>query len=732
MKDNNFLSFPEEQPDGSMMVDVIENMPEDFRQDQEDMAEPISFNEMETDDFHANLVLLMSRDEALALGRDLIDRIEEDKQSRSEWLAATEKITEYLGFKVEEFQERPFKNASGVFDTTLSNALVEFLSNAKKELFPMKGPVTCEVIGVTNDQRDTNAQKLEIFLNTYLTKIDKAYIDESDRLLMYTGLYGCAFRKVYYDPLTNLPVARTIKPQDLICNNECTNLTDSTRITHLFSISKKELLLRIKSGFYAKVTLEEINEALEKQLEENNNKAIDKMEGIKKAIPEEKNRRDINIYESHVELSDFEFESSREDSIEDLPKPYIVSLLANGVILSIRRNFKRNDEYFKKNEYFVKFGYFPALGLYNYGLGQLIGSNAIILTQTLRNILNAETLRIFPRGVRVKGLEFSRTNLTIGPDEFLEIDTQGKPISEVLQFITAPEQSEVLLKLMDALKQQTATLASSGDVKIPEGTYNAPVGTTLALLEVQNKVTSVIISGLHRSLSDEFTMLYRLFIEGINDNYVFNLPGLVLNLSKQEMEDDINILPVSNPEVSSTAHSLIRSESLLKMAMSMPQIHNVRLAFLEMYRAMKVDNAEELLTPPPPSGPPPLDPAEVMKMDVEMKAQNNAMRHESDMLKDKIAYLKAQNEYLINQQKLYMEATKNGVPMPPPVPPMPPLNDLPYTLEEENRLQEQQMQKEQEAMAAQKEQASEGQNQTGGEENNTNISNPLINHGEQQ
>ena len=270
----------------------------------------------------------------------------------------------------------------------------------------------------------------------------------------------------------------------------------------------------------------------------------------------------------------------------------------------------------------------------------------------------------------------------------------------MLQFIQSPEQSEVLLKLMDALKQQTATLASSGDVKIPEGTYNAPVGTTLALLEVQNKVTSVIIQGLHRSLTEELESLHKLFLKGMVDDYVFNLPGLAISLTKEDMAEEINILPTSNPEVSSTAHALIKSESLLKMVMSMPQIHNVRLAFLEMYKAMKVENAEELLTPPPPSGPPPVQPADVMKMDVEMKAEANRMRHESDILKDKIAYLKAQNEYLINQQKLNLEATKNGIPTPETLDFMPPLDDLPLTAEEEKAkiAEEEQRQMENEQM----------------------------------
>jgi hypothetical protein len=704
----NFEIYPEENEDGSIDVN---SLPLDELPPSEGLANntPKHFNDMDDDEFFENLVLLMDKDEARNLGKELIDRIEEDKQSRSEWLAATEKITEYLGFKVEEFQNQPFKNASGVFDTTLSNSLVEFLANAKMELFPLKGPTTCEIVGPTNEMRDMAAQKLELFFNTYLTQIDKSYIDESDRLLMYTGLYGCAFRKIYFDPLTNMPVARTIKPQDLICNNECTNLTDSTRVTHVFSLSKKELLLRMKSGFYAKVSLEEINEAIEKDSDDKNNEAIDKMEGVTKKVGDEKNRRDINIYESHVDLSDFEFESQGQDDIEDIPKPYIVSLLSNGTILSIRRNFERNDEFFKKNNYFVKFGYFPALGLYNYGLGQLIGSNAIILTQVLRNILNAEILRIFPRGVRIKGLEFNRSSLTIGPNEFVEIDTQGKPISEVLQFIQSPEQSEVLLKLMDALKSQTATLASSGDVKIPEGTYNAPVGTTLALLEVQNKVTSVIIQGLHRSLTDELEMIHKLFLKGAKDDYVFNLPGLEISLTKEDLSEQINILPTSNPEVSSTAHALIKSESLLKMAMSMPQIHNVRLAFLEMYRAMKVENAEELLTPPPPQGPPQVQPADVMKMDVEMKAESNRMKHESDMLKDKIAYLKAQNEYLINQQKLNLEATKNGIPTPQTLDFMPPLDELPLTAEEQQAKMAEEEQKQMQMQQMQGQMAEEQQ-----------------------
>jgi hypothetical protein len=732
----NLLSFlgqlPEEElppEEGRLPFDIMENEPNedgsiDFqlvdREDEAPKEEDILTQTMMSQDentFYSNLAESLDSADLDRLGQSLMDAINDDDDSRTEWIKSCEKILKYLGFKIEEELKMPFENAAGVFDTTLSNAVIEFYSNAKMELFPLKGPAISEIIGIPNHQKEDSAQRIELYINTYLTKIDKMYIDESDRLLMHIGLFGCCFRKIYVDPILKIPVARTVTASNLIINNDCSSLLEASRITHVFKLSKKEILMRMAEGFYRDIKLSDIAND-EDENAKNQKKMYEKErenEGLrnKKDGSSEEINKTYKVYECYVDLcdGDFKSKSSTDQTNNDIPKPYIISLLENKKILSIRRNFKMGDTRFDRIHCFVKYGYLPSYGLYSYGLGQIIGSNAILMTKVLRQILNSETMKIFPRGIRMKGVEFTKNNYNIGPSEMVEVDTQDRPLNEALQFLELPQQSPMLIDLINNLREQTSKLASAGDVKIPEGGYDAPVGTTLALLEVQNKVTSVIIQSLHRSLSEELEMIFKLFQEGMTSPYGFNVQGMYVEVHPEDFQEDINIVPTSNPQVSTIAHSLIKAESLLKMAQSAPEIHDLRAAFANMYKIMKIDNIDEILPPPPPpnpNAPPPIDPQETLRMDVEVKAQSNQMKNEQEMLKNQISFMKTQIDYLVQWQKIILSYQQAGLnpPMLPDIPIPDPLlqGGSPTTHMDPNMLRQMEIQKQVQAQQMQAQQ----------------------------
>lgn len=623
-------------------------------------------------DFYSNLAERMSEPELQRLCGVLTEAVKEDDESRQDWVKNNARAVKFLGTSLEEDLTKPFLKAAGIFDVTLSNAVFQFFSNSKPELFPLSGPATSEVLGNSNQELDDKAQKMELYLNTYLTKIDKPYASDSDKLLINTGFFGCCFRKIFVDPNTGLPVARTVLATDLIVNNECSSLLEATRITHVFKLTKKELLNQMKAGFYRYVPLKKITDDTES--DDNTSKdyidAVVGFEGIKRNENKDiKLNKLYGIQEIQVELSASDFFSDiaqDENDFWDIPIPYVVSIVNGNTILSIKRNCEMNDQ-FDRIQCFVKYSYLPSFGLYDYGIAQLIGSNCITMTKVNRAILNAETLKIYPRGIRKKGVEFTKNNFNIGPNEFPEVDFTG-PLQDNISFIQTPPQSPLLIDFLRDLREQTAKLGACGEIRIPESSYNAPVGTTLALLEQQNKATTAVLQGLHRSLSEELTMLYGLFCKVFTSPYEVKLPGIHIAISPEDFDPDINIVPVSNVEVSTFAHSLIKAESVMKMAQSSPDLHNMRNVFMEMYKAMKVPNIDEILLPPPPppdpNAPKPIDPNEILMKDVDVKAENVRVKGEQDLLKAQLTLMKEQREYLTQWQRIILDYQKAGLPPP--------------------------------------------------------------------
>lgn len=566
-------------------------------QEEEDHDDNREEEEEPQGDFHENLAERMEESDLMRLAADLLESIAEDEASRKEWDEANDKGFKYLGFLLEEEKDVPFMKACRVFDPTLATALLRFYATARAELFPAQGPVNVQTIGEVNSALEDQGERIKTWMNYYLTEMDTEYYPDSERLLMYLGLVGCAFRKVYQDPVLNRSVARFINPQDFIVNNDCVSLLSSDRLTHVLHLSKKEIMLRQMSGFYRDTPLPLDNEGNEE--ESQTTKTVQKMDGIKPP-QDEKKKSLFTIYETHCDLALDTVETLERDGEEiHVPLPYIVSICkTTRKILSIRRNWEEDDPDHKRIAYFVQYNYLPGFGIYGLGLTRLLGSNAIVLTSLLRQLVDKGTLNNFPGGLRVKGLKLDKNDKAIGPSEFLEVETGGLPIRDAIMPMPYAEPSVVLKELRNELVQQTQNLASMAETQVSENKADAPVGTVLALLEVSNRVQSSVLRSLHMSLSYEFSLLYKLFGKYLPDvPYPFLVPGKELSIMRKDFNDRLKVVPVSDPTLTTSTQRLMRAQAELQLAQSAPQLYNMKNVHKRVCEAMHVENIDEILTP---------------------------------------------------------------------------------------------------------------------------------------
>lgn len=550
--------------------------------------------------FYRNLAEDLSTEKRSILAIKLLDEIKQDMASRSLWEKTINLALRYTGFQVEESRDIPFMHACSAFDSSLSTALLHFYSTGRAELFPAAGPARTEIMGSPTPEVEDQGERVKMFMNWYLTKKDKDYYPDSERLLMYVGLCGCAFRKVYQDPVLNRPVARLIRPQDFIVNNNTTSVSTSDRLTEVMFLSRKDVLLRQLSEDFIEFDLPKTADDQDDDVSEIS-KTVKKLEGIETDSGENKSL--YKFYEAHVNLDvdDVEPKKKGEKRNTDIPRPYIVTIcVTTRKIVSIRRNWKEPDNKFERIQHYVHYYYLPGFGIYGLGLAHLMGSNAITLTTIQRQLIDAATLKSFPGGLRMRGMRIEDNNRAAGPAEWLEVETGGMSLQECVMPMPYAEPSSVLLQLRQELKQETATMVSTAETEIPELGANMPVGTTLALLEVANKVQSSILRSLHGSLGIELQLLFDLFGEYLEETaYPFAVPGKEAAIMKKDFNDKVNIAPVSDPNVLTSTHRLMRNEALLKLAQSNPEIHDVREAYHRMYAAMNIDNIDKLLPPPP-------------------------------------------------------------------------------------------------------------------------------------
>lgn len=622
------------------------------------------------EDHNANLAEYMSDMDLAGLSQQLMSGVEEDKESRSEWETTMTRGIELLGLKIED-RSTPFQGACGVFDPLMAEAVIRWQAIARGELMPAAGPVKTQVVGVPNPALDDQASRVKEWMNLYLTELAPEYYEEFDQMLMWLPLVGSTFKKVYQDPVLARPVARFVTPQNFIVSYGTSDLRTSPRYAHIVPLTKKMLRQAQVSGQYRDIDLgepEKMGDTDGLQAE------VDETQGIQ---PGAEGTEDYRIYEIYADLDLKGFEN--EDGI---PLPYIVSIDAyTKKVLAVRRNWKKVSETYEKRAYFVHYKFMPGLGFYGLGYAHILGNSAKTATSIRRQLIDAGTLNNFPGGLRVKGMRIEDNNLGIGPTEFREIDTGGLPIQNAIMPMPYKEPSQVSLELLKETYEGARNLANTAEIAVGDGRQDAPVGTTVALMEAATRVQSATLKRAHKSLGEELKLIADLFGEHLPDApYPFPVRGGMKAIMRQDFASNVDVIPVSDPNISSSAQRMMRAEALLRFATQAPDQHDLSVAFRQMYREMGIDDQViEAILPNKQKQAVPLDPLTENQnaiMGMPLKA-GEYQDHDAHIAAH--APIAGENQNLqahINEHlalKLRMQVQEVlGMPLPPPGQPMPP------------------------------------------------------------
>lgn len=585
---DNEIREIEQLPDGSSVYE-IGAIPEE---------EPKAKHE---DSFYENLAIDFPEDGRKRLSSFLLDAIKEDIESRREWLDAVARIKKYMGYFLEDSNDIPFKQATRTFDTTLSTAVTRFYATTRSELLPPNGPAGYKINGISNERLEALGEKNRDWLNYYLTVVDESYYSDFERFIWYLGVYGTGFKKVYYDKLQDKVLARFIVPEDFIVNTDCTSILESTRLTHVLHLTKREILLNQQNEIYRDVDLPYLkfssndgNNDEDDSTDDNNNDGIN--------LDEYTNPSTFDVYECHVylNLDEFRESSPNNDQItKTVPLPYIITIdKTSKEILSIRNNWREDDASKKRKNYFVQYNYLPGFGINGIGLAQLAGSNAITLTRLLRQLVDAGTLKNLPAGLRVKGFGQQNNDIIAGAGEFIAVDTGGMPLKDCFMPFPFSEPSNTLRELRIEIMNQTKELCSTSEMGMLDSKEDISTATALLAFENHNRIQSVVQKSIHYSLTRELQLINELFKETINAQS-FSVNGQQHEISSEDFVDEVKIIPVSDPSINSTPQRIMRAQATMQTALQAPQDHNMREIFKMVYKAQGLDDEdiESILKP---------------------------------------------------------------------------------------------------------------------------------------
>ena len=557
-------------------------------------------------EFNSNLVEFVDERILNKIASDLISSVNGDKQSRSEWEKTYTDGLQYLGMKFDESRSQPFEGSSGVIHPILAEAVTQFQAQAYKEMLPAKGPVKTEIVGARTVEVENQAERVQEFMNYYIMNVMKEYDPEMDMLLFYLPLAGSAFKKVYFDFVTNKAVSKFIPPEDLIVPYEASDMSSAERITHATSMSTNEIKKQQITGFYANVDISESEYGGEiSKVDE----AIDDIQGIEPSYKEDRNRV---IYEIHTVLDIEGFEDKDANGMPTgLKLPYIITIdESTETVLAIRRNFIEGDPLKNKINYFVQYKFLPGLGFYGLGLSHMIGGLSKASTSILRQLIDAGTLANLPAGFKARGMRIRDEDEPLQPGEFRDIDTTGGSLRENLIPLPIKEPSNVLMQLLGLLVDSGKRFAAISDMNVGDSNAAMPVGTTVALLERGTKVMSAIHKRLHYAQKIEFELLSKVFAEYLPPSYDFAVGTGTNEIKQQDFDGRVDVIPVSDPNIFSQSQRITLAQELLQMVQSNPEIHGplgIYEAYRRMYGALGVDNVDALIQPPPDNTPTPMD-----------------------------------------------------------------------------------------------------------------------------
>ena len=597
------VTIPQEPSRQDMISDAAQIL---VNEDEILVGDELEEEPMPEMDFDSNLVDFIDPLTLIKISSDLISSIDSDKQSRSEWEKTYTEGLEYLGMKFDEQRSQPFEGSSGVIHPILAEAVTQFQAQAYKEMLPAKGPVKTQVIGARTIETESQADRIQEFMNYYIMNVMEEYDPELDMLLFYLPLAGSCFKKVYFDFVTNKAVSKFITPEDLIVPYEASDLSSAERVTHAISMSYNEIKKQQVTGFYANVDIPEDTYGAD---ESEVNKQINEIQGVEPSYKEDRNR---TIYEVHTVLDIEGFEDlDPQGQPTGLKLPYIITIDEESeTILSIRRNYLEADPLKNKINYFIQYKFLPGLGFYGLGLSHMIGGLSKASTSILRQLIDAGTLANLPAGFKARGMRIRDEDEPLQPGEFRDIDTTGGSLRENLIPLPIKEPSNVLMQLLGLLVDSGKRFAAIADMNVGDSNAAMPVGTTVALLERGTKVMSAIHKRLHYAQRLEFKLLAKVFAEYLPPAYEFATGSGPNEIKQSDFDGRVDVVPVSDPNIFSQSQRITLAQELLQMVQSNPEIHGptgIYEAYKRMYAALGVDNVEALIQPPADNTPQPVD-----------------------------------------------------------------------------------------------------------------------------
>ena len=530
-------------------------------------------------DFDANLAEMLDDTQLNILSSDLTGLIEADVQSRQEWTDAYVKGLDVLGFKYEERAD-PWEGACGVYSNVLAEAAIRFQAEAMSETFPAAGPVKVKVLGDETKEKIEAAQRVKADMNYELTERMVEYRSEHERMLYSLGLAGSAFKKVYYDPNLGRQVAIYIPAEDVIVPYGASNIETAERVTHCMRKTKNELRKLQAAGFYREVDLGDPqqfhSDIEEKKAEENGFSLTDD------------NR--YFVYEIHAELV-----IDGIDDEDDIAKPYVVTIeRGSGEVLAIRRNYEESDPLALKRQHFVHYPYVPGFGFYGLGLIHIIGGYAKAGTSLIRQLVDAGTLSNLPGGLKSRGLRIKGDDTPIEPGEWKDVDVPSGSIRDNIMPLPYKEPSQTLLALLNQITQEGRRLGAISDMNISDMSANAPVGTTLALLERTLKPMAAVQSRVHYSMKQEFKLLKAIIAEHAPAEYAYQPHRGEVSARRADYML-VDVIPVSDPNSSTMAQRVVQYQAVLQMAQQAPQIYDLPQLHRQMIDVLGIKNADKLV-----------------------------------------------------------------------------------------------------------------------------------------
>ena len=538
-------------------------------------------------DFYDNLAEEVEDRVSSRISSDLLEQYEANKDGRKDWADTYRTGLELLGFKYEERSE-PFRGATGVTHPLLAEAVTQFQAQAFGELLPAGGPVNTQILGKIDPKVEAQAERVRTYMNYQITSVMKEYTPEFDQMLFYLPLAGSTFKKVYYDEFLGRAVSKFVPAEQLVVPYTATDLETAENVTHVIQISENELRKKQVAGFYVDVDIDASQSDPSGLREE-----MDEISGI------EPSRLDseVTLLECHVDLDLEGFEDMGEDGEPTgIKLPYVVTVSEDdGTVLSIRRNYKPDDENRKKNQYFVHFKFLPGFGFYGLGLIHMIGGLSRTATAALRQLIDAGTLSNLPAGFKTRGLRIRNDDEPLSPGEFRDVDSPGGAIRDSLMLLPYKGADQTLFQLMGFCVEAGQRFAAVSNLQVGDGNQQAAVGTTIAMLEQGAKVMSAIHKRLHHAQKDEFVLLAKVFGESLPDEYPYNVVGAERTVKAEDFDERVDVVPVSDPNIFSMSQRVTLAQTELQLAQSAPELHNMYEAFRRMYKAIGVKDVDSIL-----------------------------------------------------------------------------------------------------------------------------------------